>query len=80
VLRAGGVGKGPTVRSYWTEDWLRKEVAVVMQIVVGSKGKNDDTGRRPPWGDADGGEEQRRSSSTGRRLVTWRWGWEALRH
>uniref|UniRef100_A0A0D3FSM7 Uncharacterized protein n=1 Tax=Oryza barthii TaxID=65489 RepID=A0A0D3FSM7_9ORYZ len=31
-----------------------------MQTVVGSKGKNGDIGRRPPWGDADGGEEQRR--------------------
>ncbi|EEE60596.1 hypothetical protein OsJ_13991 [Oryza sativa Japonica Group] len=37
------------MRSYRTEDWLRKEVAAVMQTVVGSKGKNDDTGRRSRW-------------------------------
>ncbi|BAS87947.1 Os04g0177800 [Oryza sativa Japonica Group] len=49
MLRAGGVGKWPTMRSYRTEDWLRKEVAAVMQTVVGSKGKNDDTGRRSRW-------------------------------
>uniref|UniRef100_A0A0E0P5G2 Uncharacterized protein n=1 Tax=Oryza rufipogon TaxID=4529 RepID=A0A0E0P5G2_ORYRU len=61
-----GSEKGPTVRSYRTEDWLHKEVAAVMQTVVGSKRKNGDIGRRPPWGDADGGEEQRRRSGKGR--------------
>uniref|UniRef100_A0A0E0CW25 Uncharacterized protein n=1 Tax=Oryza meridionalis TaxID=40149 RepID=A0A0E0CW25_9ORYZ len=52
-----------------TEDRRRKEVATVMQTVVGSKGKNGDTVRRPLWGVADGREEQRRSNGTGRRLV-----------